>query len=378
DNGVGIAYMLTLMKKSYLGELDVGPLELLFTVDEEVGLCGAFQIEKDLIDGNYLINLDSEEENAITIGNAGGITTKANFKVKYENIYNFKKEVVPVKLSIKGLIGGHSGVDIHRGHSNALKVLAKVLWKLNNKFSIEIKSIDGGNRPNAIPREAQSIFFVNKNQFTEIMNFINIVISEIKQEISKIEPNIKITLEEIEKIDTKILPNKVKEKLIYLLYVIPNGPISNHPKIQNLIHTSTNLASINTNNNSIIIITSQRSFDENSKKDIYEKIEALFKLADMNIDIQYVGDYPSWPPNFNSKLLRIAKETYEELFNEKVIVKAIHAGLETGILKKQFPEIEMISIGPTVEGAHSPNERLRIKDVEKIWRFLISLLKKLF
>lgn len=375
DNGVGICYLLTLMKKSHLGELKFGALELLFTVNEEQGLSGVFKIGKDLIDGEYLVNLDSEEDNAITIGCAGGIVTRANIKIKYDNVNESKNKGIPVKLSIKGLMGGHSGVDIHKDRANAIKVLSKILWTVNNKFSIEINSIIGGNRSNAIPREAQSIFYVNKDQLVEIKNFINEIISEIMLKISEIEPNVKILLEEIKNFaDTRILPEKVKNKLLHLLYAIPNGPISMHQKIPNLVHTSSNLASIKTSDDFINIITSQRSFHEVSKKDIYERIEVLFKLADKNWRIEHIGDYPGWDPDFNSKLLKIAKKKYAEIFNKDVLVKAVHAGLETGILKKKFPEIEMISIGPTVAGAHSPDEKLKIKSVEKIWNFLIKLL----
>ncbi|MFX1394124.1 MAG: beta-Ala-His dipeptidase [Promethearchaeota archaeon] len=380
DNGVGIAYSLTLMKKIYLDELDFGSLalNLLFTVNEERGLSGALRINENFIDGDYLINLDSEDDNKFTIGCAGGIDTDADIKFECENIDDYVNNVLPVKLSIKGLKGGHSGVDINRNRENAIKKLVQILWKINNKYSIYINSINGGNLPNAIPREAISIFFIANKDFSELKKYSDQIISEIKAFISNREPDMEIKIESLTEFKEKnILPQKVQEKLLHILYVIPSGPISYHLKIPNLVYTSTNLASIRTKDGLIKIITSQRSLNENSKKVIYEKIEALFKLADININIAHPGDYPGWEPDFKSKLLITSKGIYKELFHKEPIIQVIHAGLETGILKKKFPDLEMISIGPTMANGHSPDERLKISSVEKIWTFLIKLLKNL-
>ncbi|MFX0187091.1 MAG: beta-Ala-His dipeptidase [Candidatus Hodarchaeota archaeon] len=380
DNGVGIAYLLTLMKKIHHTELDFRSiaLDLLFTVEEERALLGALRINEDLIDGKYLINLDSEDDNKFIIGCAGGISTDVDIKFKYENIDESKNNVLPVKLFIKGLMGGHSGVDINKDRANALKLMGKILWKINNKYSIYINSINGGNLPNAIPREVYSIIFVNNDVVSELKVCIDQIISEIKFDISNREPNMEIIFEQLKDFpEKKILPKKVQEKLLHILYVIPNGPISYHPKFQNLVHTSTNLASIRTKNGLIKIITSQRSLQESSKRVIYEKIEALFKLANLNINIIHPADYPGWEPNFKSKLLTISKNIYMELFHKEPIIEVIHAGLETGILKKKFPDIEMISIGPTMVNSHSPDERLKIRSIEKFWNFLTKLLNNL-
>ena len=349
-----------------------------FNAQEERGLLGALRINKDLIDGNYLINLDSEDDDKFIIGCAGGIDTDVDIKFKKENIDDYLNNIIVVKLSIKGLKGGHSGVDINKSRANAIKMLAKILWKVNNKYSIYINSINGGNLPNAIPRESDSIFFVDNKDFSELKKFIDQIISEIQFSISNKEPKMEIIFEQIKDFkDKEILPKKVQEKLLHILYVIPNGPILYHPKIPNQVHTSTNLASIKTKNGLLKIITSQRSLHEISKRVIYEKIEALFKLADMNFIIIHPGDYPGWEPNFNSKLLAISKKTYKELFHDEPIIEVIHAGLETGILKKKLPNLEMISIGPTMESPHSPDERLKISSIEKFWNFLIKLLSSL-
>jgi dipeptidase D len=377
DNGVGIAYLLTFMKKVHSNELRFESIafNLLFTVNEEMGLLGAFQIERDLVNGDYLINLDSEEDNRFTIGCAGGINTLGEIKIKYEEINNYTKKALPIKLSISGLKGGHSGVDIHKGHANAIKLLSKFLWKLNDKYSIHVHVINGGNLSNAIPREANSIFYTSPNDYPEVMNLINKIRSETIIEFSNIEPNMKIEADLLQDFyETKIIPAKIKDNILHILYVMPNGPIAMHPNISNLVYTSTNLASIKTDNDGIKITTSQRSLHEISKQQIYEEVEALLRLADVNIKMKHIGDYPGWDPDFNSYLLMKAKETYKTLFNDDVIIQAIHAGLECGILKKQFPAIDMISLGPTIINAHSPDERLKIQSIEKIWRFLIELI----
>jgi dipeptidase D len=377
DNGVGIAYLLTLMKKMYNNELKFESIafDLLFTVNEETGLTGAFQIDKNLIDGNYLINLDSEQDNCFTIGCAGGINTTGDLKFKYKNINNYVKNAFPLKLSVSNLIGGHSGSDIHRGRANGIKLIAKFLWKLNDKFSMYMNTINGGNRSNAIPREAMAIFYVLPEEYPEIISLINTIKAETEIGLSKIEPNMEIKLEKLETFhDNRIFPENIKNKLLNILYIMPNGPISMHPQKPNLVYTSTNLASIKTDNDGIRIISSQRSLHEISKQLIYEQIEALFKLADLDIIIQHEGDYPGWEPDFASTLLIKAQKTYKSIFKKQVTVQAIHAGLECGILKKRFPSIEMISIGPTIINAHSPDESLRIGSVEKIWRFIIELI----
>ncbi len=376
DNGVGIAYILTLMKKIYKGELtyDMLDLELLFTVDEEVGLVGAFNIDKDFLEGKYLINLDSEEDDSFTIGCAGGIRTIADIKINYRNI-EMEINPIPMKLSITGFLGGHSGVDIHRGRANAIKILVNFLWKFNKETQFAINFIKGGNRSNAIPREAYAILYLLEEDYLPLIDLFNQIKEETKLRFHNIEPNIKIKFEKVEGFkDTKILPNKLMKRLLYILHGMPNGPISMHPKIPNLVQTSTNLASIDIQEDFLKIVTSQRSLDEISKVIIYEQMEALFFLADRRINVEHNGSYPGWEPDFDSKLLKICKDTFIELFAKEPSVHAIHAGLECGILKEKFPKIEAISMGPTIEGVHSPDERLRIKSVEKFWNFLIKLL----
>ena len=380
DNGVGIAYQLAFMKKIHNGELEFGNigLDLLFTVNEEDGLIGAFQIDKDLIKGNSLINLDGEREDIITIGCAGGILTNAKIKLDTIQINQEGDELEAMKIIITGLIGGHSGADIHRGRANAIKLIARILWKLNNNFCIYVNSINGGKRHNAIPRESNSIIYIRKKESTEIIDYINKLTTEMKLEFSSIENNLDISIQKLVDIDiNKVLSKETQNKILNILYIMPNGPISMHPYIKNLVLTSTNLASILTKKHRMIVITSQRSFEVFSNLIISEKIMALFKLTDLNIKLKTIGGYGGWKPDFSSNLLKISKETYKELFNEEVNAKAFHVGLEPGVFKIKFPEVEMISIGPNTIGPHSPDERLEIKSVEKLWKFLIKLLKNL-
>ena len=379
DNGVGIAYLLTLMKKIYDGELNLGSLgfDLLFTVDEEMGLRGAFKIDTDLITGRYLINLDAEDEDSVTIGCAGGRVTF--FHIKKETIRIDKNEnLTPIRIFVSGLSGGHSGADIHLGRGNALKIIGEVLWKLNKEFIIQLNSISGGNRTNAIPREASAILYVNKEELSNISKFISDLVSNIKVLFDGIDPDMDVSIQQQEKFEEdKAFTKKIQDNILNIIYTLPNGPLSMHPKIKDLVYTSSNLGVIRTDDEKIEIKLSQRSLSEYFKIVIWEKAVSLFKLTGLEIDIILNSDYPGWQPNFDSNLLKFTEEAFKEQFKKEIEVKAIHAGLECGILKKKFPDMEFISIGPINVGAHSPDERVSVKSVEKIWRFLIALLKKL-
>ncbi|MHA2392456.1 MAG: beta-Ala-His dipeptidase [Promethearchaeota archaeon] len=379
DNSVGICYSLALMKKIHDGELNIGQLgiDLLFTVDEEMGLRGAFKIDKTLIDGDFLINLDGEEENSVIVGCAGGRVTF--FHIKTEMIKIDKKEdLIPIKIFVSGLVGGHSGADIHLGRGNALKIIGQVLWKLNNKYKIHLNSINGGNRTNAIPREIKALLFIRRSEKNKIKTYIQDIFTEIKAAYEGIEPKLVISIEELEyHIEDEVLTKKIQDYLLNILYTIPNGPLSMHPRIKGLVFTSSNLAVIKTEVDKIVIKLSQRSLSEYYKITIWEKAVNLFNLIDLDINIDIDSDISGWTPDFSSRLLAITKDAYKELNGREIKVKAIHAGLECGILGKKFPRMEMISIGPKIIGAHSPDERVSVKSVQKIWSFLILLLEKL-
>ena len=380
DNGVGIAYSLALLStiSKQQSNSDFPIVKFLFTVEEERGLTGAFKIEADFLEGDYLINLDSEEDDTFTIGCAGGTRTHGKIPLNYIDINDISQKLVPIYLSMKGLKGGHSGTDIHKGRANSIKVISKILWKINYQYPIYISSLKGGNLPNAIPREAEAIFYVADRELTNIFDLLEQIKSEIELGISEIEPDMQININKVKpEKESKIYSKIITDKLLHILYVMPNGPISYHPKNRDLVYTSTNLASINIDSDTLTIVTSQRSLHEISRKIIQEKVEALFKLSDLDIDIEKVGDYPGWIPNFKSELLKIAKECYSNAFGQTPNIQTIHAGLETGILKEKVPNLEMISLGPTIIHPHSPDEMLRIKSIEKIWTLLIQLLKNI-
>ncbi|MFW9945567.1 MAG: beta-Ala-His dipeptidase [Candidatus Odinarchaeota archaeon] len=379
DNAVGMAYQLAIMKKINRGELDFGPisLDLLFTVDEERGLTGASHIDKNMISGSYMINLDSEEEKKFTIGAAGGRVFEVIVKGGRQPVDNDKK-VIPMKLSVLGLVGGHSGGDINKGRANALKIITQILWKLKKKFDIYINSLNGGNLDNAIPREAETIFFIEENDLSKITNFINNNSQHIKTLYNGIEPNMEISIQKLENFNEfSMISKEFQDKLIDLLFSLPNGPILIHPITKELVHTSTNFSSIRTEKNSINFVISQRSLTQYEQDVIYEKFLTLFEISglDLNVNIKY--EYPSWPPNFDSKISKLSRTIYKKLFGNEVIIQAVHAGLECAYFIYHYPNMELISIGPDIIDVHSPDERLKIISVEKIWNFLIVLLMEL-
>jgi len=380
DNAAGMAYQLTIMKRIFNGELEFGSfgLDLLFTVKEEVGLIGAFQIEESLIRGDTLINLDSGRDDSITIGCATGQMTTVNVKLEIIQINPEDEELEAIKILVTGLIGGHSGADIHRGRGNAIKLMAKILWKLNDRYSINVQSINGGTRHNAIPRESNSILFVKKKDLSDIMDYVNTLATEIKSEFTDVDDNIEISIQKLNDFgDNTVFSEVFQNKILSILYVIPHGPISMHPYIKDLVRTSNNLAIIETKKNQLKILIGLRSFTGSSNIVTSEKIASLFKLANLNARVKMLGSDGDWKPDFYTNLLKIAKEAYKELFNIEVSAQGRHVGLEPRAFKLKIPELEAICIGPNLSGAHSPDERLDIKSVEKIWKFLIQLLNKL-
>jgi dipeptidase D len=378
DNGVGICYLLTMMKKIHENEIkfDSLGLDLLFTVREEYDMGGAKNIALNLVDGNYLINLDSGEK-TITIGCTGGIGFHSRIKKKSNFIDHRQLNLQPIKISIFGLIGGHSG-RCNEGQAHAIKNLSQILWKLNKKYEIHINSIHGGGAANAIPREAKSIFFIKQDQFDDIKSDVFNLFSEIKKQYEGLEETMTIKCEKIDDFtNNEIISKTVQEKLLALLYIFPNGPIAFHPKDKDLMFTSTNLGKIRTKEDHFKLRWLHRSLSKYYNNDIYNQVLRLLQLSGLEMENTYRGSYPPWEPNFNSKLLKIAQETYKELFKEEAGVKIIHGGLEATLLIDKIPGIDAIAFGANTKGLHSPDERLEINSVERTWNFLLNLLKKL-
>ncbi|MFW9951679.1 MAG: beta-Ala-His dipeptidase, partial [Candidatus Thorarchaeota archaeon] len=380
DNAVGIAYNLAIMKSLRENSLDLKDLDLdlLFTVDEEQGLTGASKLDKNLISGKYLLNLDSEEENKFTIGCAGGRVFTIETKLEKIQINILQNDIIPVRIDISGLKGGHSGTDINKQRGNAIKILGEVLWNLNAKYDINIKLLEGGNKPNAIPRESYAILYINKSQFREINEDIQAIFQNIKNLYYGSDSNLLIKFGEEKEFAGKYsFNNEFQNKLLDFLCILPNGQVSFHPTSKGLVHTSLNLGSIHTLDDIIKVQISTRSLTDYDKDILFEKIKILLKLSQMNHNIIVDTVYPSWPPNFDSNLVKSVKEVYRKTFKEDAIIQAIHAGLECAYFSYYFPEMEMISLGPIIVGNHSPDERLKIVSAQKIWNFLIELLKHL-
>ncbi|UCC20360.1 MAG: beta-Ala-His dipeptidase [Promethearchaeota archaeon] len=378
DNGVGVCYLLTLMKKIHEKEIkfDSIGLDLLFTVREEYDMGGAKNMDSKLVDGKHLINLDSGEK-SITIGCTGGIGFHTRIKKKSIFIDRAELNLLPIRLSIFGLKGGHSG-RCNKGQAHAIKILSQILWKINKKYNIHINVIHGGGAANAIPREANSIFYIKDSQFTEIKSNILNIFDEIKKQFDGIESYMNISVNEMSDVSSnEVLPKNIQNKLLDLLYTFPNGPITFHPKVNDLMFTSTNLGKIRTKDDHIKIRWLHRSLSRYYLYDIYDKMIALLNLSCLEKEDKFRGSYPPWEANFNSNLLKIAQETYKELYKEEPKIVIIHGGLEATLLINKIPGVDAIAFGANTEQLHSPDERLEIKSVERTWNFLTRLLRKL-
>jgi dipeptidase D len=365
DNGIGVALLLAIAESK---DLKHSPLEMLFTVDEETGLTGASKLTGEFLTSKRMINADSEELGTIYIGCAGGgdsiVKLPLGDKTSADNMNG-------LEIKIKGLKGGHSGVDIHLGRANAIKCLARTLNKIAAEQNVMVANIDGGNKRNAIPREASAKILVEDPG--KAQNILKEVENQLKDEYEGIEENIII---EHSTIDENLgYSHESSQKLVNLLQTLPHGYLAFNPHIPDLVDTSTNLATIKIEDNLALIGTSSRSSINSAMNSVRDNIVAAAELAG---GIGEKGDsYPSWKPNVNSELLKTSKELYKVMFDKEPEVKAIHAGLETGIIGEHFPGMDMISIGPQIEFPHSPDERVHIQSVKTFWEYLVALLEKL-
>jgi len=367
DDGIGVAATMAILASDSIKH---GPLECLFTVDEETGMSGAFGLATNFIKGKILLNLDSEDEGEIFIGCAGGIDTIGSFKKEF---LRPGKDSVALEFVIEGLQGGHSGDEIHKGFANAIKIMNRLLWNLDQHFEMHISSFEGGKLRNAIPREANAKIVVKKAELEEINMFFASFITDVSKEIMSVEPGFKMSLQQID-IPEKCLTVDFQRRLMNVIYACPHGVISWSNDIPGLVETSTNMAVLkNTDADSIELLTSQRSSVASAKQDIANRIGALFTLGGANV--RHSSGYPGWKPDKNSKILSISLTVYKKLFKKAPEVKAIHAGLECGLFLQKYPELDMISFGPTIKGAHTPEERLEIKSLSRFWDFLLELLK---
>ena len=365
DNGIGVATELAVLASD---DIKHGPIECLFTVDEETGLTGAFALKEGFMNGDILLNLDSEDDGELFIGCAGGANTTA--------IYPFPTEKAPqgwffFRVSVKGLTGGHSGDDISKNRANANKLLNRFLVQTMQKYGMRLADIEGGNLHNAIPREAHALCAVPMEYKEAVRVDLNIFISEIENEYSATEPNLAMDLESEAPVEY-VMEQKAMERFLLSIYAVHHGVYAMSQDIPGLVETSSNLASIKVCDGTIKVVTSQRSSILSSRKDMSQMVSAAFILGGATVT---TGEgYPGWKPNPSSEILKIAVESYKRLFGVEPKVKAIHAGLECGLFLQKYPSLDMVSFGPTLRGVHSPDERMLIPTVEKFWNHLLDIL----
>ncbi len=368
DNGIGVAAALSVITDK---DAVHGPVEILLTIDEETGLTGATKVGEGFISGKILLNLDSEEDGAFYVGCAGGVDTLGTFNIEFENV---PSGFTPYELMATGLKGGHSGLDINRGRANGIKVLTIALAHIG-KFDYRVAKIEGGSLRNAIPREAEAIVLLKDSDVSDVEKVIKDVEKTLVNEFKNSDSGIKINLNKVSLNHSKVFTRKFSDKLLNTLFAIPHGVVMMSTDISDMVETSTNLASIKTEDDKVIIGTSQRSSVESAKKYIAQSVRSILSLA--GAEIEKTDGYPGWKPNMDSKILKISKSVFKDLFKKEPEIKAIHAGLECGILEGKHPGLDMISFGPTIMGAHSPDERVNIETVEKFYSLLKGILKEI-
>jgi len=369
DNGIGVAAALAILASD---DIEHGKLECLFTVDEETGLTGAYALGQDFLSGDILINLDTEEEGELYIGCAGGKGTTATFKYKESDT---PMEQYWFKLEVKGLNGGHSGSEIHKGLGNANKIMSRFLWTLMQKMEVRLASINGGNLHNAIPREAAAVVGIPIRDRDEMASLLNTFRAEIEDELKVVDPNVQLLAETTDE-PKYIIDEDTVKGLINSLFICPHGVQAMSQDIPGLVEASTNLASVKMKEENMIVVgTSQRSSTNSLKDYVSNTVKTVFTIAGAKVE-QSTG-YPGWKPNPNSEIVEVSKESYKKLYGIDPELKAIHAGLECGLFLEKYPHLDMISFGPTIRDAHSPAEQVNIPSVDKWWKFVLEVLKNI-
>jgi dipeptidase D len=368
DNGIGVATALAIMEDR---SFEHGPLEFLFTVDEETGLNGAQRLGPGFLRSRILLNLDSEDEGTVYVGCAGGGDTTGTLAIA--------RSPLPAKhrlmrVAVTGCAGGHSGLEIHAGRANAIRLLARALFMLGD-YGIRLCSLSGGNKRNAIPREAEAVIAVPVASAAAFVAAAAGIDRLFKDEYRTLDRNVVLSVESRKGKKAEALRQSDQEKLLRLLLALPHGVLAMSGDIPGLVETSINLARITTSRKKAVIETSQRSALESKKRDAMTMVRSVFELAGATV-VQDSG-YPGWRPDLASPVLKTAREAYRILFNKEVEVKAVHAGLECGIIGEKYPGMDMLSLGPTLQMVHSPQERVLIDSVEKYWRFLVEILERL-
>ncbi|MGF1554739.1 aminoacyl-histidine dipeptidase [Paucihalobacter sp.] len=368
DNGLGVATIMAILDSDSI----VHPaIEALLTIDEETGMTGAKGLKGGLLNGSILLNLDTEEDDEIGVGCAGGIDVTAERTYQQEATDNSQ---IGYTISVKGLQGGHSGMDIHKGFGNANKIMNRLLFDAFENFGLRISEIKGGGLRNAIPRESNAIVVIDAVHQDAFLHEFNLLISDIKSELKTNEPQLQISINKTN-LPKQVMELGVQEGLIKAIYAACNGVYRMSADIPDLVETSNNIASVLVENGHIKVACLTRSSVDSSKIDLANSLRATFELIGCEVSLS--GDYPGWTPNMDSAILKVLVSIYEKLHQQKPKVAACHAGLECGILGQNYPEMDMISFGPNIKGAHSPDERTQISSVQKYWDFVLEILKEI-
>jgi dipeptidase D len=367
DNGVGVAAALAVMESTDIAH---GPLEFVFTIDEETGLTGAAEFQAGVLKSSYFLNLDNEEKGTLCIGCSGGMTTTARRKVTLRPA----GAGAGWRIKVLGLKGGHSGVDIHQGRGNALRILGGVLQKALESLPVEVSDIKGGSAQNAIPREASSIVVLDAAREKDLKSLVATAEAEYKADLGSFDPDLQITVEKAERPE-KVLDSTDAKQTVALLVTVPHGVLAMSPDVPGLVQNSTNLAIITTKGDVIEIVTSQRSAIESSKQAAARMVATACRLA--GFEVEHRGSYPGWKPEPTSEIVRKLQAVHQELFGEPAKLIAMHAGLECGVIGEKYPGMQMVSFGPTIVDPHSPNERVQISSVESFWKYLRAVLERI-
>lgn len=368
DDGIGVAMEMALLRSN---DIEHGPIECVFTRDEETGLTGAFGMKSDFMSGEYLINLDSEDEGQIFVSCAGGVRTEATFPFPTEDV---PQGYFTFRVGVKGLTGGHSGDDIKKKRANANKLLVRFLVNEMEKTDLRLIDIQSGGLHNAIPREGYAICAVPIKDKEQIRIDLNIFAAEVEEEFSVTEKNIQFLLDSVSDAPTNAMQTDAMQKMLYSLHSVHNGVFAMSQDIDWLVETSSNLASIRLEDDHIKVTTSQRSSLGSACQNMASVVRAAFRLGGASV-VTNEG-YPGWKFNPNSELLKVTVDSYKDLFGHEPKVLAIHAGLECGLFSEKYPKLDMVSFGPTLRGVHSPDERLLVPTVEMVWQHLLEILKR--
>lgn len=368
DNGIGVATIMAILESKDIAH---PAIEALFTIDEETGMTGAMGLKGGVLKGEILLNLDTEEDTELDIGCAGGVDVTAKRKYTSENT---PTDTNGYRITVKGLNGGHSGMDIHKGLGNANKIMNRLLHNTLEQFGVRINEINGGSLRNAIPRESTSVIAVPKTNEAAFKEELNKRIAAVKFEFKTTEKNLTILAEACET-PKQVMEAKAHSQLIKAIYTAHNGVYRMSADIANLVETSNNVARVLIKDGEITVMCLTRSSVETSKFDLAEALRCAFELADC--EVTFAGSYPGWTPNINSPILEVMVNLYEKMNKQKPSVVACHAGLECGILGRNYPGMDMISFGPTIKGAHSPDERVNIASVQKYWNYVLEILKNI-